>query len=89
LQRIASLEEIPRSHSGPISGESRRVLERAAAEADRLGHRSIGTAHVLLGFLSTEGSLAATVLAGILKERGLTFDEARDDVVRMMNEEPE
>ena len=47
----------------PLSAESKRVLERAQGEADRLSHRSVGTEHLLLGILSEPASAAAQMLA--------------------------
>ena len=82
-------EEIPRTQPIPLSPDSRRVLELAAAEADRLGHNQIATGHFLLGFLRTEGSLAMSVLVGVLAERGLTLDKARSEIALMVNEEPQ
>lgn len=48
----------------PLSGDSKRILNFAAEEADRLGHRHIGTEHVLLGIFRLPDSLAAKVLLG-------------------------
>jgi hypothetical protein len=48
----------------PLSGDSKRILNFAAEEADRLGHRDIGTEHVLLGIFRLPDSLAAKVLLG-------------------------
>jgi ATP-dependent Clp protease ATP-binding subunit ClpC len=46
------------------------VLRRAAAEAARLGHDYLGTEHVLLGLLSDEHGVAATVLEHLQVDRG-------------------
>jgi uncharacterized protein (TIGR02246 family) len=46
----------------PLSAESKRVLTHAADEADRLGHRHIGTEHMLLGLLREKEAHAAVIL---------------------------
>ncbi len=47
----------------PLSAESKRVLEHAKEEADRMHHEHIGTEHLLLGVLRESGSGAAAILA--------------------------
>ena len=54
------------------------------AEADRLRHEEIGTAHLLLGLLQDEGSLAGA----ILHDSGLSLDAVRRNVDDLRNEEP-
>src|SRR5262245_48910779 len=46
----------------PFSAETKRVLQFAAEEADRLPHTYSGTEHLLLGILREERSVAATIL---------------------------
>jgi len=52
------------------------VLTFAADESDRLGHRHIGTEHLLLGILREEKSSAAQ----ILYQRGLRLERVREDL---------
>ncbi|RCG29618.1 Clp protease [Sphaerisporangium album] len=59
-----------------FSDSARRVVVVAQEEARRLGHRTIGTEHVLLGLLGEGTGLGGTVL----RETGLTLDAARADV---------
>ena len=65
-QRIE--ERLPRLTPGatsvdlPLSAAGTRVLKHAAAEADRLGHRHIGTEHLFLGLLDEKDCFAAEVL---------------------------
>jgi ATP-dependent Clp protease ATP-binding subunit ClpC len=66
----------------PFSTETKRVLQYAAEEADRLVHTYIGTEHLLLGLLREERSLAAS----ILMEKGMRLASVRDDVVSLLNE---
>jgi ATP-dependent Clp protease ATP-binding subunit ClpC len=60
----------------PLSNESKRVLAYAAEEAERLGHKHIGTEHLLLGLLREENCLASN----ILKERGIELAKAREEL---------
>jgi Clp amino terminal domain, pathogenicity island component len=55
---------------GPWAPSAREALERASADARRLGHDYVGTEHALLGVLATQGGLAAEVLAelGVTRE---------------------
>jgi hypothetical protein len=46
----------------PLSDESKKILNFAGEEAERLGHRHIGTEHILLGILRLQDSLAAKLL---------------------------
>jgi uncharacterized protein (TIGR02246 family) len=67
-QRISVSVELP------LTEECKQVLRRAKDEADRLGHRRIGTEHLLLGLLGSETSLAAR----LLRERGAGVEAARE-----------
>jgi ATP-dependent Clp protease ATP-binding subunit ClpC len=67
----------------PFSDQTKRAVHFAAAEADRLQHQEIGTAHLLLGLLCDERSLASA----LLQERGLSLDAVRQSVDDLLNEE--
>jgi hypothetical protein len=69
-------EMISTSADLPLSEESKRVLTYSYDEAARLGHKHIGTEHLLLGLLRDESSFAAV----ILKERGLALERAREEL---------
>lgn len=71
-------ERISTSVDLPLSVEAKRVLAFAAEESERLGHRHIGTEHLLLGLLREENSIAAE----ILYERGLRLSDIRNDLLR-------
>jgi ATP-dependent Clp protease ATP-binding subunit ClpC len=58
----AGRERVPTSVEIPFSAETKRVLQFAAEEADRLMHNDIGAEHLLLGLLREEGSVAASIL---------------------------
>lgn len=60
----------------PLSNESKRVLAYASGEAERLGHKHIGTEHLLLGLLREEQALAARSL----RTSGVTLEKVREDL---------
>jgi hypothetical protein len=77
-QHIIRRERTSTSVEVPLTAESKGVLHLAAEESERLGHRHIGTEHVLLGLLGTEGSFAAR----LLEARGLTAVALRDRLAK-------
>ncbi|MBA3442237.1 MAG: ATP-dependent Clp protease ATP-binding subunit [Pyrinomonadaceae bacterium] len=62
----------------PLAPDTKRVLQYAHEESDRLQHRHIGTEHLLLGLLKEERSVAAE----ILYERGLRIAAVREEIAR-------
>jgi ATP-dependent Clp protease ATP-binding subunit ClpC len=66
-------KSLPTNTDLPVSEESKRVLAFTAEEADRLGHKRIGTEHLLLGVLREEQSFAAKML----RDRGAKIEEIR------------
>jgi ATP-dependent Clp protease ATP-binding subunit ClpC len=66
----------------PLSDESRRVLNHAAEEAERLSHKDIGTEHLFLGLLCEEGCFAAR----ILNEHGLRLSAVREELARALQD---
>jgi len=60
--QIQLRERISTSVEVPLAKDSTRVLIIAAEEADKLGHRHVGTEHFLLGLLRVEEGLAAKIL---------------------------
>jgi acetyltransferase-like isoleucine patch superfamily enzyme len=75
-------EKVEASVDLPFSNESKRVLAYSAEEAHRLGHKHIGTEHLLLGLLREEKCFAEQ----ILQERGLKLKEIRDELARITHE---
>lgn len=59
---ITKGERIPTSVEVPLSQDSKKVLDLAAEEAERLAQRYVGPEHLLLGLLGVRGSLAAKIL---------------------------
>ena len=60
---------------------TKRVIDAAMAEANRMGHRVVGTKHLVLG-LTMEESAARSALA----ERGVTVERLRPAVERLWTE---
>lgn len=56
-------EKILTSIDLPLSEDAKRALIYSAEEADRLNHRRIGTAHLLLGLVHDKGFASAEFLA--------------------------
>jgi Clp amino terminal domain, pathogenicity island component/SnoaL-like domain len=55
-------DPMPTSAELPLSTAAKRVLNFAGEEADRFGHRHIGTEHILLAIFRLPDSLAARIL---------------------------
>ena len=60
----------------PLSNESKRVLAYGAEEAERLGHKHIGTEHRLLGLLREKDSFGEQLLT----QENLTLEKAREEI---------
>ena len=80
--RTVFREKVSTSVEIPFSAETKRVLQFAAEEADRLLHNYIGTEHLLLGILREERSVAASILT----EKGMRLAAVREDIVQLLNE---
>jgi len=78
-------EKVPTSVDLPLSTECKRVLAYAAEEAERLGHKHIGTEHLLLGLLREDKCFAAE----LLHERGLRLNQVREEIARATGEKPQ
>ena len=75
---ITQRERISTAVEVPLTEESKKVLKLAGEEADRLGHRHIGTEHVLVALIRVEGSLAAK----LLRKRGLKPEAIREQLAK-------
>ena len=80
--RTVFREKVSTSVEIPFSTETKRVLQYAADEADRLLHNYIGTEHLLLGILREERSVAAS----ILMEKGMRLQSVREDIQQLLSE---
>ncbi len=76
LEFAGAREVTPGDVDLPLSEEAGRALASAAEEADQLGHRLIGPAHLLLGLLREGRSLAAELLEG----HGVRLERVREDL---------
>ncbi|MHC4992758.1 MAG: Clp protease N-terminal domain-containing protein, partial [Planctomycetota bacterium] len=72
-------EKLSTSVEIPFSEETKKILQFAEEEAERLMHPNIGTEHVLLGLLRLEDSPAGRILA----ERGMRLYAVREDAVNI------
>jgi|SRR5215475_573906 len=79
--RIERRERFGVSIEVPLSTDCMKILHLAAEEAGRLGHRHIGTEHMLLGILRVEDSLAAQILLG----RGLQLEGLRENLAKPLS----
>lgn len=70
---VQRADPVPTRVEIPLSQASKRALSFAAAEAEHLGHKHIGTEHLVLGILREEDSRAAV----ILRNRGVGLNELR------------
>ncbi len=80
--RTVIRDKVSTSVDLPFSDESKRALNAAAEESERLSHKHIGTEHMLLGLLREEKSVAAE----ILRERGLRLSMIREELGRGSSE---
>jgi enamine deaminase RidA (YjgF/YER057c/UK114 family) len=74
--RTGLRDKISTSVEMPFSAETKRLLQFAAEEADRLLHNHIGPEHLLLAMLREERSVAASILMA----NGLRLDTVREDI---------
>jgi hypothetical protein len=75
-------EKVSTSVDLPLSNESKRVLAYAAEEAEAVGHKHIGTEHLLVGLLREEKSFAAE----LLKQAGVSLKKARKQLAASSGE---
>lgn len=88
VERRAEVRDgLPPTARIPLSSQSRRIVEAAAAEADALHHERIKPGHFLLGTLQQTDSVVLSVLEGAVAERGIQLDQARAAIVQSLNEE--
>jgi ATP-dependent Clp protease ATP-binding subunit ClpC len=79
-RRGPSREKLSTSVEIPFGDDTKRVLQFAEEEAERLMHPQIGTEHLLLGLLRSEDSPAGRMLA----ERGMRLYAVREDAVGLV-----
>ena len=77
----------PSANSGrdlPYTSRAKMVLELSMKEAATMKHGYVGSEHLLLGMLAEGNGIAAQVL----RDAGVTLDEARAAVVRILGTGP-
>ena len=60
----------------PLSKECQNILRHSGEEADRLGHKHIGTEHILVGILLEQDCYAAR----LLREHGVSLETVRSEI---------
>ncbi|MFC1585522.1 ATP-dependent Clp protease ATP-binding subunit [Fibrobacterota bacterium] len=64
----------------PFTPRAKKVLEIAAQEARSMGHKYIGTEHLLLALMKDNESAAANVLGSI----GVEYDRVKEEIIRVL-----
>jgi excisionase family DNA binding protein len=63
-----------------LTGRAKKVLELAVNEARSLGHKYIGTEHLLLGILKEGGGLAV----GVMENLGVDLAKVRNETIHLL-----
>jgi ATP-dependent Clp protease ATP-binding subunit ClpC len=69
----------------PFTPRAKKMLELALRESMDLGHKHIGTEHILLGLVREGEGVGAQVLAKL----GIDLNRVRQEVVHLLSEYPE
>lgn len=80
IEDVVGAGEHPASGHIPFTEGAKRSLEMALRQALDLGHRYIGTEHLLLGLLAEGGGVASEVLTG----SGADLPRVREAVVEIL-----
>ena len=81
VMRLTGEGKNPPGEKIELSNDTQQVLEFAVDEARRLGHHYIGTEHLLLALVRTEGTAMEA-----MRRLGLTPDEIRRQTRRVLQE---
>uniref|UniRef100_A0A7C4XM03 ATP-dependent Clp protease ATP-binding subunit n=1 Tax=candidate division WOR-3 bacterium TaxID=2052148 RepID=A0A7C4XM03_UNCW3 len=66
-----------------LGNEARVCLNFAMEEAKNLGHSYVGTEHLLLGIIRTEGSIGAQILASM----GIEYEMVKSEIIQLLRPE--
>jgi len=66
-----------------LSNEARLCLNYAMEEAKNFGHSYVGTEHLLLGIIRTQGSLGAQILDSV----GMDYDTVKNEIIQLLRPE--
>ena len=80
VARVGRGQRPPSGHI-PFTERAKRVLELSLRESGQLGHRYIGTEHVLLAIVREGDGIAAQVLTGL----GADLDGVRQQVIELLH----
>jgi ATP-dependent Clp protease ATP-binding subunit ClpC len=83
VESLIGMGNIPGDVVG-YTPRAKRVLELSFAEARRLNTNYIGTEHILLGLIREGEGVAVR----ILMEAGVDFNRAKEEIIKMVSEEP-
>jgi len=79
VARVGRGRRPPSGHI-PFTDRAKRVLELSLRESGQLGHRYIGTEHILLGIVRQGDGVAAQVLTGL----GADLNRLRQQVIELL-----
>lgn len=79
VARVGRGRRPPSGHI-PFTERAKRVLELSLRESGQLGHRYIGTEHILLAIIREGNGVAAQVLTGL----GADLDRVRQQVIELL-----
>jgi ATP-dependent Clp protease ATP-binding subunit ClpC len=85
VEALIGRGERPPSGHIPFTRPAKKCLELSLREALQLGHRYIGTGHLLLGLMSQGDSVAVKVLGRL----GADLDQLRARVIQELEDHPE
>ena len=85
VEALIGRGERPPSGHIPFTRPAKKCLELSLREALQLGHRYIGTGHLLLGLMSQGDSAAVKVLGRL----GADLDQLRARVIQELEDHPE
>ena len=77
-----SAEEAPLSENSQLSAVSKKILERAYAETEQSGDEFVGTDHLLMALLRSDGNPAAEALRSL----GLSYERASGALSSVVSE---
>ncbi len=76
---------LPQQTELPLTPRSKRILEMSAVEARRLGHKYIGTEHILMAIIRDGDGVAAKILSS----SGIEFTNIYTDTLRAIDSDGE
>jgi ATP-dependent Clp protease ATP-binding subunit ClpC len=85
IEEVVGRGERPPPGHIPFTKQAKQCMELALRAALQLGHRDIGTGHLLLGLIDSDDSVAVTVLGRL----GADLGQLRPRVVQELEDHPE